>query len=69
MIEVKDYEAKEISISQIKQLNKYLEDCNCNLGFLICFKKPKKDSFLIGKNKRFIVDESELDKIPEIMGV
>lgn len=67
IIEVKDYEAKEISISQIKQLNRYLEDCDCNLGFLVCFKKPKKDNFLIGENKIVILDESELNKIPEIL--
>lgn len=67
IIEVKDYESKDISISEIKQLNKYLEDCNCNLGFLVCVKKPKKDSFLIGKNKIIILDDSELNKIPELL--
>ncbi len=66
IIEVKDYKNKEISISQIKQLNKYLEDINCNLGFLVCHKKPKKDKFLIGKNKIFILEKQELKKIPEI---
>lgn len=69
IIEVKDYESKEVSISQIKQLNKYLEDCNCNLGFLVCFQKPRKDSFLIDKNKIFILEEDELSKIPNIMGL
>jgi Holliday junction resolvase len=69
VIEVKDYEAKDISISQVKQLNKYLEDCNCELGFLICRKKPKKDKFLIGKNKIFILEDSEISKIPELMGL
>ena len=67
IIEVKDYRNKEISISQINQLNKYLEDCNCNLGILICPNKPKKDSFLIDKNKIFILNKEELDKIPIIM--
>lgn len=67
IIEVKDYQAKEISISQVKQLNKYLEDCNCNLGFLVCYKKPKKDKFLMGENKIFILEESELSKIPELL--
>ena len=64
---LKDYEAKDISVSQINQLNKYLEDCNCNLGFLICYKKPKKDSFLIGENKIFVLDESEINKVSEFM--
>lgn len=67
VIEVKNYKAHEISISQVKQLNKYLDDIICNLGFLICRKKPKKDTFLIGENKIFILTESDLKKIPEIM--
>ncbi|RLG15975.1 hypothetical protein DRN69_02120 [Candidatus Pacearchaeota archaeon] len=67
VIEIKDYQNKEISISQIKQLNRYLEDCNSNVGFLICRKKPKRDKFLIGKNKIFVLDESELNKIPSLI--
>lgn len=49
------------------QLNKYLEDCGCNLGFLICHNKPKKDKFLIGKNEIFILDKEELNKIPNLI--
>jgi len=67
IIEIKDYQAKDISISQVKQLNKYLEDCNCDLGILICHKKPKKDKFLIGKNKIFILEKQELFKIPTLI--
>ena len=67
IIEIKDYQNKDISISQIKQLNKYLEDCECNLGFLICRNKPKKDKFLIGKNKIFILVVEELDKLPKLI--
>ena len=67
IIEVKDYRDKEISISQINQLNKYLEDADCILGFLICHNKPKKDSFLTNKNRIFILTKEELDKIPMIM--
>jgi len=67
IIEVKDYLSKEISNHEIKQLNKYLEDCNCNLGLLICHEKPKKDSFLIDENRLIILDESELRKIPKII--
>lgn len=67
VIEIKNYKAHEISISQVKQLNRYLEDINTNLGFLICLKKPKKDNFLMGGNKIFIILESELTKIPYIM--
>jgi len=67
IIEIKDYKLKEISISQINQLNKYLEDCNCNLGFLICHEKPKKDSFIIGKNKIFILDKDRLESITNLM--
>jgi hypothetical protein len=67
VIEVKDYLAKEISFSEVKQLNRYLEDCDCYLGFLICHSKPKKDKFLIGKNKIIVLGESELVQIPQIM--
>ena len=66
-IEVKNYKSHEISISQIKQLNKYLEDIDSNIGFLICNKKPKKDTFLIGKNKIIVLQNEELGKIPEIL--
>lgn len=68
IIELKDYKAKDISISQIKQLNKYLEDCNTNIGILICHKKPKKDKFLIGKNTIFLLEKQDLHMIPEIVG-
>lgn len=67
IIEVKDYQNKDISISQINQLNKYLEDLDCNLGLLICHNKPKKDRFLIGKNRIFILDKHELNKIPTLI--
>lgn len=67
VIEIKDYQNKEISISQIKQLNKYLEDCKCVLGILICRKKPKKDKFLIGKNKIIVLGEEELEKLPKLI--
>jgi len=66
-IELKNYKSHEISISQVKQLNKYLEDITSNLGFLICLKKPKRDSFLMGKNKIIILEDSELHRIPEII--
>ena len=68
IIEVKDYKLKDISISQIKQLDRYLVDCGCQIGFLICHKKPKKDTFLINNHKVFILEELEIDKIPELMG-
>ena len=67
VVEVKDYQQKEISMSQVKQLQNYLEDCNCNLGILVCHKKPKRDKFLIGRNKIFILEKQELCKIPEII--
>jgi hypothetical protein len=67
IIEIKDYKDKEISISQVMQLNRYLEDCECNLGFLICHNKPKKDKFLIDKNTIFILDKEELNQIPNLM--
>ena len=66
IIEIKDYLNKEISISQVEQLNKYLEDCCCTLGILVCRKKPKRDIFLMGKNRIVILEDSELHKIPSI---
>lgn len=67
VIEVKNYLSHEISISQVKQLCKYLEDSSCNFGFLVCRKKPKKDKFLIGNNAIYILTIDELSKIPEVM--
>ena len=67
IIEIKDYQLKDISISQIKQLNKYLEDCDSNTGILICHNKPKRDRFLIDKNQIFILEEQELNKLPLII--
>ncbi len=67
ILELKNYKSHEISISQIKQLNNYLEDLNCTLGFLICLKKPRKDMFLIGENRIFVLEESELSRIPQLV--
>ncbi|MEK6819087.1 MAG: hypothetical protein AABY10_04105 [Nanoarchaeota archaeon] len=67
VLEIKDYFAHEISVSQVKQLNKYLENSDCKLGFLICRKKPKKDIFLMGNNKIHILEDSEINKVPVIM--
>ncbi|MFH1359283.1 MAG: restriction endonuclease [archaeon] len=66
-IEIKDYKNKEVSFSQVKQLIKYMEDLDTNYGILICHKKPKKDKFIIGKNKIFILEKQELDKIPNLI--
>jgi len=66
-IELKNYKCHEISISEINQLNRYLEDIGSNLGFLICLKKPKKDTFLIGENKIIVLEKTELGKIPQVM--
>jgi hypothetical protein len=67
VVEVKDYQNKEISYSQIKQLIKYLEDCNCKLGFLVCHTKPKRDRFLIGETKIVVLEKTELNKVPKII--
>lgn len=67
VIEVKDYQLKEISKSQINQLNKYMEDINSNIGILICHKKPQKENFIIGENRIFVLEEQELYKILEIV--
>lgn len=67
VIEIKNYKSHEISISQVNQLNKYVEDIDAKFGFLVCLRKPKKDTFLMGDNRLFILTESELCRIPEIM--
>tara|TARA_Y100000310_G_C20697227_1_gene826557 strand:- start:3312 stop:4382 length:1071 start_codon:yes stop_codon:yes gene_type:complete len=67
VVEVKDYQAKEISISQIKQLNKYLQDLECDTGILICRNKPRKDRFLMGENRIFILDDSEIRELPNLI--
>ncbi|MDP1694387.1 MAG: hypothetical protein Q8L34_02490 [Candidatus Woesearchaeota archaeon] len=67
IIEVKDYRSHEISISQIKQLYKYLEDCNYTLGILVCPKKPKRDALRIGDKKIFIVNDKHIEDIPYFM--
>lgn len=67
VVEIKNYKNKEISRSEMKQLDRYLEDCSCTLGFLICPKKPKKDKFLIGGNRIFILTCEDLEEIPKII--
>ena len=68
VVKVKDYRKKDILITQIMQLNKYLEDVNVNIGLLICHQRPKKDKFIIGNNKIFIIEKRELNKIPGLIG-
>lgn len=67
IIEIKNYKSHEVSLSDVKQVNKYLEDTGLHLGFIICLKKPKKDTFLIDKNRIYVLEESELDRILPIM--
>jgi len=67
VVEIKNYKSHEISLSEIKQLNRYLVDVGTNLGFLICVKKPKKDTFLMDENKIVIVESSELSIIPKVL--
>ncbi|MBU1246002.1 MAG: hypothetical protein ABIJ20_00135 [Nanoarchaeota archaeon] len=63
VVEIKDYRSKPISISQINQLNRYINEIdNCNNGLLICNFKPKKDKFYIGNNKISIITEKDLLK-------
>jgi len=48
-----------------KELFKY--SCGCKLGFLICHKKPKRDRFLIGKNRIIVLEKEELNLIPKFI--
>ena len=45
----------------------FLEDLELYLGFLIANKKPKKDTFLMGKNRIIILSFEEINRIPEII--
>lgn len=61
LIEIKDYQSKSISFSEIKQLNNYIINTdNCNNGLLICNSKSKKDKFYIGKNKILVITKEDL---------
>lgn len=61
-IEIKDYRSKPISKSEMKQIEKYLNDLNCKFGIIISSKGRKKE-FKLGSNKiikvvpiKYIVD-------------
>ena len=62
-IEIKDYQSKPISNSDIKQLCKYLMDLNYKNGLIICNKKNKrKNKFHINQYKIIIMSKDELLK-------
>lgn len=67
IIEIKDYRSHQICRSEIKQLHKYLEACDHPLGILICPKKPKRDAFVIGDKKIFIVEDKHLNDVHYFM--
>ncbi|MBS3144606.1 hypothetical protein J4208_03400 [Candidatus Woesearchaeota archaeon] len=67
IIEVKDYRAKEISITQIEQLYNYLENAHCNVGVLVCPNKPQRDAFRMGDKKIFIVQDNHLNDVHYFM--
>jgi hypothetical protein len=61
VIEVKDYKTKPISLSDIKQLNRYIDATEyCNVGLLITREKDKKENIYIGNNRIFIRTINEL---------
>ncbi len=49
-IEIKDYRSKPISNSEVKQMEKYLNDLKCNFGIIISSKGRRKE-FKLGSNK------------------
>jgi hypothetical protein len=49
--------AEEIESSSLSYVSK----------IFICHSKPKKDKFLIGKNKIIVLNESELIQVPQLM--
>ena len=64
IIEVKDYQSKPISLSDIKQLNRYIEATeHCKKGILVTSRKNKKENIYIGSNRIFIRTIKELERI------
>ncbi len=67
VVEIKDYHTKQISQSELKQLDRYIQSVpNCNSGLLITHKKAKgrKNKVYIGKNRISIVAEEDLSSLP-----
>ncbi len=62
IIEIKNFISKPISLSEIKQLNKYLIDLNHNQGILITNLPSRKKKIYIGKNKILILTIDEVIK-------
>jgi hemerythrin len=63
IIEVKDYITKPISMSDVKQLLKYIEATNrCQDGIIVTRedKIPKKNKFYIGGNRISIISDQEI---------
>ena len=63
VVEIKDYQSKTISKSEIKQVEKYLNDLNYSKGLIICSTKNfHKNKIIIGQHKIWIVSKGELSK-------
>ncbi len=61
VVEIKDYQSKPISLSDVKQVNKYIENVsNCSSGLLICNTKGKKDKFYISKNEILVITKEDI---------
>lgn len=61
VIEIKNYETKPITCSEIRQLDKYLTDLNCRHGLLICKRKNKgKNKFQMGSRKIMVITKEDI---------
>ena len=62
-IEIKNYNSKPISYSEIKQLDKYLNDLKCRNGVIICKMKNRgENKFKMGSHKIMIRTKDEILK-------
>lgn len=66
-VEIKDYQSKPISLSDIKQLNGYINSLDdCNAGILVCRIKGKKSNFYIDGNRIFVLTKDELGGVAQL---
>ena len=63
VIEIKDYKTKPISLSEIKQINKYLNDLKCKNGIIICSGNRSVDRVKFDSKEIIIVPENYISKL------
>jgi len=63
VVEVKNYTAKPITKSEVKQLYNYMCDNKIKDGWLVCLIKPKKDKFYINNKTIKILTRDQLGDV------